>query len=154
MDASSLAALAALAGNTLVAAAVTDAWETTRHKIARLFGRGQPDPAIERRLNATRERLAAAEPGDLERVRADLAAGWATRLADLLDDYPAAEAELRMLVEETRAMLPAATITASGHAATAGRDLTIKATGGSTAAGVIHGNVAPPGPTSPGPGNG
>ena len=33
-------ALAALAGNTVVAAAATDAWETARDWIGRLFGRG------------------------------------------------------------------------------------------------------------------
>ena len=43
-----ISSLVALAGNTLVAAAVTDAWEDVRQKIARLFGRGQPDPGAER----------------------------------------------------------------------------------------------------------
>jgi hypothetical protein len=42
-------------------------------------------------------------------------------------------------------------VLASGHAAAAGRDLNITASGGGTAAGVIHGNVAPPDPTLPGP---
>jgi hypothetical protein len=42
-------------------------------------------------------------------------------------------------------------VLASGHAAAAGRDMNITASGGGTAAGVIHGNVAPPGPTRPGP---
>ena len=35
-------ALAALAGNTVVAAAVTDAWEAARRGFARLLGRGDP----------------------------------------------------------------------------------------------------------------
>ena len=35
-------ALAALAGNTVVAAAVTDAFEGVRGRVARLFGRGKP----------------------------------------------------------------------------------------------------------------
>jgi hypothetical protein len=60
--------LAALAGNTLVAAAVTDAWESARHKTARLFGRGQQDPATERRFNATRERLTAELAGPAKRA--------------------------------------------------------------------------------------
>jgi hypothetical protein len=33
----------------------------------------------------------------------------------------------------------------------AGRDVTITASGGGIAAGVIHGNVAPPNPTQQGP---
>ena len=41
-------------------------------------------------------------------------------------------------------------VVASDHAAAAGRDMNITASGGGTAAGVIHGNVTP-GPTPPGP---
>jgi hypothetical protein len=37
-----LIALAALAGNTVVTAAVTDAWESARKGFARLLGRGDP----------------------------------------------------------------------------------------------------------------
>ena len=40
--AEALVALAALAGNTVVTAAVTDAWESTRKGFARLLGRGDP----------------------------------------------------------------------------------------------------------------
>jgi hypothetical protein len=45
-------------------------------------------------------------------------------------------------------------VTASGHAVAAGRDVNITASGGGTAAGVIHGDVAPPDPTRPGPAGG
>jgi hypothetical protein len=48
--------LAALAGSTLVTVAVTDTFETVRHKVARLFGHGKPAAAIERRLDETRLR--------------------------------------------------------------------------------------------------
>ena len=148
-----IGSLVALAGNTLVAAAVTDAWETARHRFARLFGRGKPDSATERRLEATRSQLAAAPPADLEQVQADLASQWALRLADLLEEDPDAEAELRALVEELRAMLPAGVVSAADHAVAAGRDVNIGATSGGVAAGVIHGNVAPPNPTKTGPAN-
>lgn len=40
---------------------------------------------------------------------------------------------------------------AADHSVAAARDVTITASGGGTAAGVIHGNVAPPDPTRPGP---
>jgi len=142
-----IAALVALAGNTLVTAMVTDAWEDVRGKVARLFGRGQPDPGTERRLDATLGHLGTASPGELEQVRAVLASQWATRLADLIDEHPDAEAELRALVEEIRAM-PA--VAASGHSVSAGRDIRITADRGGFAAGVVHGNVSPPGPTLPG----
>jgi hypothetical protein len=58
-------ALAAMAAAALVQAMVRDGWEGVRHKVARLFGRGQPDAAIERRLDETWDQLTAATPGDL-----------------------------------------------------------------------------------------
>jgi hypothetical protein len=145
-----MASLVALAGNTLVAAAVTDAWETTRHKIARLFGRGQPDPATERRLDATRNQLIAASSAELEQVKADVAAAWAVRLEDLLAEDPDAEAELAALVEEIGTLLPAGSVSVVDHSVAAGRDVSIRADRGSVAAGVIHGDVAPPDPPAPG----
>jgi hypothetical protein len=148
-----ISSLAALAGNTLVTAAVTDAWETARHRFARLFGRGEPDPVTERRLEATRSQLAAASADGREQMRADMAGQWALRLADLLEEDPGAETELRALVEEIGALLPGGAASAAGHSVAAGRDVSVRADRGSVAAGVIHGNVAPPGPTGPGPGN-
>ncbi|HEX9355863.1 MAG TPA: hypothetical protein VF933_18830 [Streptosporangiaceae bacterium] len=148
-----IASLVALGGNTLVAAAVSDGWEAARDRIARLFGRGQPDPAIERRLDATRDQLSAASPADVERVKADVGAEWAVRLKDLLADHPDAGAQLRALIEEIQVLLPAGSVSASGHAV-AGRDINVSADRGSVAAGVIHGSVAPPGPTRPGPASG
>lgn len=149
-----IGSLVALAGNTLVTAAVTDAWEATRHSIARLFGRGHPNAAIERRLDATHRQLAMAEPGEIDQVRADLAVAWATRLADLLDDHPEAEAELRILVDEIQARLGASSISAADHSVAADRDVIISADRGGVAAAVIHGNVGPPGPTLPDPASG
>ena len=87
----------------------------------------------------------------MERVREAAAERWAGRFADLLDEDPAVEAELRALVEEVAAQLPAGAVSAAGHSVAAGRDVTITASGGGIAAGVIHGNVAPPDPTLPGP---
>jgi hypothetical protein len=148
-----LIALAALAGNTVVTAATTDAWEAARRKFARLLGRGDPDKtkAAERRLEDTHDQLTNAAGADLERVQAALEGQWTTRLTDLLEDDPGVEAELRAVVEEIRAQLPAGTVAASDHGLAAGRDVNISASGGGMAAGVIHGNVAPPGPTRPGP---
>ena len=144
-----VATLAALAGNALVTAAVTDAWEDVRGKVAHLFGRGQPDPQIERRLAETREQLAG-QPAGLARVQAVLAAQWTTRFGDLLADHPDAEAELRSWVAAIQALGP---VTATGHAVAAGRDVIVHADRGGIAAGVIHGDVTP-GPTMPGPGSG
>ena len=86
MLAETLTALAALAGNTVVAAAATDAWEAARQGFARLLGRGDPDRTkmAEQRLAETREQVTVAEGKDLEQARAALAERWAGRRADLL----------------------------------------------------------------------
>jgi hypothetical protein len=152
MLAEGLIALASLAGNTVVTAAVTDAWEAARKGFARLLGRGDPDKAMlaERRLAETHEQLTGASGADLERARAALEAQWVTRLEDLLEENPGAEADLRALVQEIQAQLPAGMVSATDHAVAAGRDVNITASGGGTAAGVIHGNVAAPNPPQPG----
>ena len=151
-----LIALAALAGNTVVTAAVTDAWEAARNGFARLLGRGDPDKtkAAERRLEETHDQLASAAGADLDRVRAALEAQWVTRLSDLLEEDPGVEADLRAVVEEIRAQLPAGVVAAADHAVAAGGDVNIRATSGGVAAGVIHGDVSAGNPPGPGPGKG
>jgi len=146
-------ALASLAGNTVVAAATTDAWQAARRRFARLLGRGDPkqEGLAEQRLDETRAQLVGAEGADRERVCAVLAERWAGRLADLLEEDPGVEAELRVLVEEVRAALSAGVVSAEGHAVAAGRDVNVTASGGGIAAGVIHGNVGPPNPSRPSP---
>jgi hypothetical protein len=93
--------LAALAGNALVTAAVTDAFESARAKVARLFGRGEPDQAVERRLEATARRVTAVPEAELDQVRETLARQWETRFADLLADHPEAAGEVRAFVQES-----------------------------------------------------
>ncbi len=149
----SLMALATLAGQTVVTAATTDAWETASRGFARLLGRGdqKKEQLAQRRLEETRQQLAGT---DSEQVRVAQAAQWKTRLADLLEEDPGAEAGLRALVQQIQAALPAGVVSAADHAVAAGRDVSITASGGGVAAGVIHGNVAPPNPTRLGPVNG
>jgi len=148
-----LLALAALAGNTVVAAATTDAWEAARRRFARLLGRGDPkkERLADQRLEETRQQLAGVSGQELEQAQADLGRVWQVRLADLLQEDPGVEAELRALVEEIAAQLSAGMVSAAGQSVAAGHDVTISASGGGVAAGVIHGDVAPPGPTRPGP---
>jgi len=148
-----VAALAALAGNTVVTAAVTDAWEAARKGFARLLGRGDPGTAqlAEQRLAETRDQLTRATGADLERTRTALESQWVTRLTDLLEENPGVEADLRALVQQVQAQLPARVVSAADHAVAAGRDVTISADRSGIAAGVIHGNVAPPNPPGPGP---
>jgi hypothetical protein len=146
-------ALAQWAGQTVAAAAVTDVWEAVRHKVGPLLGRddARKTEAAERWLTETHQQLTAAQGADLESVQAAAARRWEGRFADLLDEDPRVEAELRALVEEIAAQLPAGMVSAANHAVAAGRDVNIRADRGGIAAGVIHGNVAPPDPTHPGP---
>jgi hypothetical protein len=146
-------ALAQWAGQTVAAAVVTDVWESARRKFARLLGRGdaRKTEVAERWLAETREQLTAVGAADLGRARAAQAQRWEGRFADLLDEDPGAEADLRALVEEVAAALPAGVVSATGHAVAAGRDVSISADRGGVAAGVIHGDVAPPGPPGSGP---
>jgi hypothetical protein len=148
-----LMALAQFAGQTVAAAAITDVWEAVRDRFARLLGRGDPRKAevAEQWLAQTRQQLTAAPGSELERAREAQAERWAGRFADLLDEDPGLEAGLRALVEEVAAQLPAVAVSAADHSVAAGRDVTITASGGGTAAGVIHGNVTPLNPPGPGP---
>jgi hypothetical protein len=148
-----LITLAQFAGQTVAGAALTDAWEAVRGRFARMLGRGDPRKTrvAEQWLAQTYEQLAVAAGAELERTRETQAERWAGRFADLLDEAPDIEAELRALVEEVAAWLPAGSVSAAGHSVAAGRDVNITASDGGTAAGVIHGNVAMPNPTGPGP---
>jgi hypothetical protein len=149
-----LMALAQFAGQTVAGAAITDVWEAVRGRFARLLGHGdaRKTEVAEQWLAQTHHRLTtAAAGGELELVREAQADRWAGRFADLLDEDPGVEAELRTLVEAVAAQMPATAVSATDHSLAAGRDVNITASGGGTAAGVIHGNVAPPNPTGPGP---
>jgi hypothetical protein len=145
-----VASLLLLAGQTIVAAAATDAWGLCKRGFTKLLGRGDPakEQATEQKLEATREQLAGS---DSDQVKAAEAVAWKTRLEALLEEDPGAEAQLRALVEEVRAQLPGQAVTAADHSVAAGGDVNITASGGGVAAGVIHGNVAPPNPTQQGP---
>jgi hypothetical protein len=147
-----LIALAQFAGQTVAAAALTDMWESARHDFARLLGRGDPrkTEVAERWLAETREQLTGAAGVDLESMSASQARRWEGRFADLLDEDPDLETDLRALMEEIIAQLPAGAVSAANHSVAAGRDMTISASHGGVAAGVIHGDVAPD-PTQRGP---
>ncbi|WP_327105990.1 hypothetical protein [Nonomuraea glycinis] len=104
-----LAALAAAGGTALVSAMSTDAWTSAKQGFARLLGRGGPErqEVAERRLERSRQELAGATSREPERARVEQEAAWRLRLSDLLEDDPAAEAELRVLVARFGAAVPA-----------------------------------------------
>lgn len=148
--------LAQWAGQTVAAAAVTDVWESARRKIAGLFGRGDPRKTelAERWLTGTHEQLMAAQGGELEQAQAAQAQRWQGRFADLLDEDPVFENDLRALVAEIRAELPAGVVFSGDHSVAAGGDMAISASTGGVAGGVIHGGVSTGNPPSPDPGKG
>lgn len=148
-----LTALAQFAGQTVAAAAITDVWETVRGRFAKLIGRGdaRKTEIAERWLAQTRDQLTAAGGSGLEHAQQAQTERWAVRFADLLDEDPGLEADLRALTDEVAAQLPAAVVSAVDHSVAAGRDVAITADRGGTAAVVIHGNVGPPDPTVQGP---
>jgi hypothetical protein len=106
MQAESVLTLTAEAGWTMVAAIDTEAWDTSKHRFAPLLGRGNARQTrlAEHRLDETREELTQA--ADPELMAVALAERWAWRLADLIEERPGAEADLRALVEEIQAALP------------------------------------------------
>lgn len=142
-----LMTLAAVAAQSVVAAAATDAWEGLRTKIARLFGGGEAESQIERRLDATRGQLTAASDAELAQTRSAQTEAWKVRFADLLADHPEA-------IEDLAALVKAMTSKVShgrDYSVVGGRDIAAKADHGSAAAIVVHGNIALD-PTIPGPG--
>jgi hypothetical protein len=98
--------LASLAANTVVAATVTDAYDGIRDRVARLFGRGDSDPATARRLDVTRAELSEATAAGAEQVRIAHETQWQVRFADLVEVYPEAAGELARLAAEIQAELP------------------------------------------------
>jgi hypothetical protein len=151
-----LLSLASLAGRTVVAAAVTDAWGTAKRGFARLLGRGDPRQTelAEQRLEQAREQLTGVPAAELEQVQNQLEAAWQARLQDVLEEHPEISADQKALVKQVQAQLSAEAVSAAGHGIAAGRDVTITAAGGGVAAGTIHGNVTPGNPTGPGPAKG
>ena len=151
-----LLSLTALAGRTVVASAVTDAWEAIKRGLALLVGRGDSTrmQLTERRLDETREQLTTAPAPDLERIRAQLAAAWQTRLVDLLEEHAGLAADLQALIDEARAKIPHELQRAEGQSIAAGRDVNVTALGGGIAAGTIHGSVTQGNPIEPGPARG
>src|ERR1700689_285549 len=118
-----LMALAQFAGQTVAGAAITDVWEAVRERFARLLGRGdaRKTEVAEQWLARTHDQLITAAAGaELERARGAQAGRGTGRFADLLDEDPGMEAELRALVEEIAAQLPATAVSAADHSLAAG----------------------------------
>ena len=139
----SLLALAALAGRMIVAAADTDVWPTAERGFVRLLGHTDEHQAqlTEQRLEETREQLAGTA-ADSEQARAALAERWTGRLADLLEEKPDTEADLRALVQRIQAALPAGIVSPSDRVLAADSQPGLGA-----ADAVMYASMEPPNPT-------
>ena len=93
----------------LITAMVTDAWNTARAGIARLFGQGDSkrQERIDARLNEDAIALERSEGDKRDSVRNRLLAAWQARLVDLLEEQPEVASELQSLIQKLRAELPA-----------------------------------------------
>jgi Tetratricopeptide repeat len=116
--------LAALAGQMVVDAAATDAWETAEHRYAKLLGLGDAKQTqlAEQWLEETREQLARGVGTDMKMIRTALAGRWAGRWADLLEEDPNSEAELQGFVQEIQTASPAEGLSLSDHAVSGNGD--------------------------------
>jgi hypothetical protein len=126
-----LAALAVSGATAVVAAMATDAWQSARDGLVRLFRREGRDrqEEIQRQLESDNALVAEAGDADLRPAMAQL---WQARLASLLGSDPAAEGELRSLLDEL------------GHGVGDGRRPVVQnihAEGNGQANGVLFGNL-------------
>ena len=145
MDPLPIASLITTACNGLVTAAVTDSWEGVRHKVATWFGRGSVDGKTLEKLGATYAEITSAPPGELERIRRDLAREWVGRFKDLIADHPDAGVELEALVGDISPI----DVSGLDHSAVAGGDMVAYADHSSAAVNVANAPINV-GPTTPG----
>jgi hypothetical protein len=99
-----LMTLAATGGNAVITAMVTDGWESSKGRIAKLFGGGKPEltQATAARLDQSRAALDQFSGADLDRAKTEQEIVWRTRLEDLLEQHPETADELRALVTEVK----------------------------------------------------
>ncbi|WP_413798302.1 hypothetical protein [Streptomyces iranensis] len=101
-----ITALAGTGAGALVSAMASDAWQTGRNGVIRLFRReGDAQRAsLEGRLDHHATLIERA--GDPDQARQLIVGQWQLELVQLLTEHPDAESELRRLVEEIQSELP------------------------------------------------
>lgn len=102
----SLAALAAAASTTLVAAMATDAWASARTGMLRVLHRGNDDEPVLLAAQLDSEAALVLAADDAEAARQSLLPGWRLRLEQFLRDNPDAADGIRELTERLAAELP------------------------------------------------
>lgn len=143
MSAEAVLAVATAGGMAVVQAAGTDAWTAVRQTVARLLGRGSPEveEAELRRLDQMEAALR--DEHDPARLRERWEGVWQTRLELLLESVDAGDrtAVMNQLTAVSR-LVQVQGVTDGVRAAeggvAAGRDVQVRADGGSVAGAVVH----------------
>ncbi|MEU7293100.1 hypothetical protein AB0A76_07840 [Streptomyces exfoliatus] len=140
-----LTVLAASGGSAVVAAMATDAWQTARGRVVRLFrhdGDSQ-QASVGAQLDGGAQLVAQAET--LEKARQVLLPYWQLQLTEFLRRHPDAADELRSLAADVTAALPAVEQRWVQHNQVSGPGSLYAALGGNV---IVHQTAAAP-PTHP-----
>lgn len=142
-----LTALAASGGSAVVAAMATDAWQTARGRVVRLFRHdGEVQQAsVLAQLDGNAELVGGADA--TEQARQALLPLWQLQLAEFLRRHPEAAEELRSLTAEVTAALPAGGQRWVQHNRVSGPGSLFAAQGGNV---IVHGTPGPAAPHGPG----
>lgn len=100
-------ALATTGSSSLVAAAASDVWASTRAGFSQLLSRAGNRSANDARLDATAGEIGQCSDAERDEVRRRLLRAWQVRLGDLLEEHPDAADELRGLISQVEDALPA-----------------------------------------------
>jgi hypothetical protein len=102
--------LATKGGAALVGAAATDAWQSARSGVVRLFGRAgsRRQDLAEVWLDEDAAALQNSGPDERVRLRSELAPAWQQRMADMLTEFPEMREELEAWINQVQSELPAA----------------------------------------------
>ncbi|MGA5063810.1 hypothetical protein ACPB9E_08505 [Streptomyces exfoliatus] len=140
-----LTVLAASGGSAVVAAMATDAWQTARGRVVRLFRHdgGSQQAFVEAQLDGGAQLVAQAET--LEQARQVLLPYWQLQLTEFLRRHPDAADELRSLAADVTAALPAVEQRWVQHNQVSGPGSLYAALGGNV---IVHQTAAAP-PTHP-----
>jgi hypothetical protein len=104
-----LLAVLASGGSVLVGAVATDAWQTARGGLVRLFGKAGPrrEEIVARWVDEMASDLDRPEVGDRDQAERQWAQTWQQRLYDLAEEYPEISADIQEWEQSVRASLPA-----------------------------------------------
>ncbi|MBT1187189.1 hypothetical protein HET69_25130 [Streptomyces sp. CJ_13] len=156
-----LVMLAAAGGTAVVQAASTDAWTELRQAVASWFGRNDTrrEQLELERLDQTRTAVRTTDTADADRVLIEQQAAWRTRIEYALEGLSESERaqaadQLRAVLTEHERVTGVGQASAGSGGVAAGRDVNIRADGGSIAGGVINGGVHMSPPSLPDPSRG